>query len=89
MTTMTRTPKPQEGMRFIHTGHCKGEREPECRVTRVSSTSVYYETATGKRASCDVMAFGGKVKSLVVAGQEYVNPYLTGTTRNLPFSDGK
>lgn len=82
MTTMT-IPKPEVGMRFIHTG-----RVGECVVTRVHGTNVYYKALdTDRRMSTDVMAFGGKVKSLVVEGLPYTNPYATGSTLASPFSD--
>jgi hypothetical protein len=81
-------------MRFIHAGRCKGEHEPECLVTRVQGTNVFYKLVNSdKRTSCDVMAFGGKVKSLIVEGLPYTNPYATGSTLSAPFShqgeDGK
>lgn len=83
MDTMTR---PTAGMRFVHTGYVRGEHEPECIITRVTDTSVYYRTARDRSASCDLLVFGGKVKTLVVPGSE-LPPLVPASWREVLFSN--
>lgn len=84
MTTTT-TPKPHVGMRFVHSGFCRGEREPECIISHVTPTTVYYWTERGRRASCDILAFGGKCKALVLPDTD-LPPILPSSWREVIFS---
>lgn len=84
MSTMT-TPKPHVGMRFVHTGYCRGEREPQCIISQVTATSVYYWTEGGRKTSCDILAFSRKIKVLVRPDEE-LPPILPDSWRDVIFS---